>query len=171
MYFLQHITRRPHDAQRKLSVRKTTVSAGYYNKYGCFGTIDPYAPVLEALIRTQTSVCHCRPCRKITGGVASLNLTVATKVFELQSGNLKTIRTTHIDEGFEFTLAFCADCGSPIYAMPHGDPQFDIVVMQVGTIDSPALLEMPPKVELNAKCRLGWVKKLEGAEQRQAYVN
>jgi hypothetical protein len=96
-------------------------------------------------------------------------LTVPTNAFELQSGNLKTVRTTHIDEGFEFSLAFCDDCGSPIYAVPHWDG-FDNVVIQVGTLDDPTVLEMPPKTELNTKCRLGWVDRLEGADQRQAYA-
>ena len=109
-------------------------------------------------------------CRKITGGVTSLNLTVPTSAFKLTSGILKTVRTKHVDEDFDFSLAFCGDCGSPIYVVPHWQPQPDIVVIQVGTLDNVSLLELRPKVELNVKHRLQWVEQLEGSEQRQAYT-
>ncbi|OAP57078.1 hypothetical protein AYL99_09191 [Fonsecaea erecta] len=126
--------------------------------------IDPGAA------ETQTKACHCRPCRKITGAFTSLNLTVPSKAFALTNGSLKTVKTTHADEGFEFALAFCPDCGSPIYAVPYWAGPQDILVIQVGTLDDADVLEKVPAVEMNVKHRLGWVKDVEGAEQKEKYV-
>ncbi|EXJ72136.1 uncharacterized protein A1O5_04640 [Cladophialophora psammophila CBS 110553] len=118
----------------------------------------------------QTKTCHCRPCRKITGAVMSLNLTVSSKSFSLTNGTLKTVKTTHCDEGFEFSLAFCQECGSPVYAVPHWAGAQDILVIQVGTLDDANVLQRAPAVEMNVKQRLGWVKEVEGAEQKEKYV-
>lgn len=113
-------------------------------------------------------MCHCRPCRKITGGTTSLNLTVPATAFILKSGSLKTVTTRHIDEGFEYSLSFCEECGIPIYAVPQFLP--DKRVIQVGTLDDVGLLEQKPATEINVKHRLGWVGEVDGAEQRQKYV-
>ncbi|KIW27143.1 uncharacterized protein PV07_06910 [Cladophialophora immunda] len=118
----------------------------------------------------ETKTCHCRPCRKITGAFTSLNLTVPSTSFALTNGSLKTVKTTHVDEGFEFSLAFCPECGSPIYAVPHGPGLRDILVIQVGTLDDVNLLQKAPTVEMNVMHRLGWVKEVEGAEQKEKYV-
>ncbi|KEF51208.1 uncharacterized protein A1O9_12711 [Exophiala aquamarina CBS 119918] len=122
----------------------------------------------------KTSLCHCRPCRKISGGTASLNLTVPDKNFVLKTGELKKVRTTHVDEGFDFSIAFCPDCGSPIYGQPHpnpGDPELGIVVIQVGTLDNMGPLKATPTVEINVKHRLPWVGKVESAHQKRTYVD
>jgi hypothetical protein len=87
----------------------------------------------------------------------------------LTSGNLKTLKTKHVDEGFEFSLSFCEECGSAIYAVPHPPPQPDIVIIQAGTIDDVDVLDKPPVTELNVKHRLGWIHPIDGAEQRVRY--
>lgn len=122
--------------------------------------------------RLQTSVCHCRPCRKISGATGSVNLAIPIASFALTKGELKKVRTTHIDEGFEFSIAFCGDCGSPIYGQPHPKegPQSPIVVIQVGTLDDSGPLEAIPVQEINIKHRLPWVGKIDTALQKRTYV-
>lgn len=121
-----------------------------------------------------TSTCHCRPCRKITGGTTSLNLPVQASAFTLQKGNLKNTTNTHVDEGFQFTVAFCSECGSPIYAEafldPNAAPGSNPLIIQAGTLDDVGPLEAPPTEELNVKHRLNWVGVVAGAKQRQGYV-
>lgn len=115
----------------------------------------------------KTSLCHCRPCRKISGSTRSLNLTIPEPVFTLKSGQLKSVKLKHIDEGFDYSLFFCENCGSPIYAKPHfleGK-----LVIQVGTIDNVELLQNAPSVELNVRHRLGWAHHVVDAEQREGY--
>ena len=93
--------------------------------------------------------------------------------FKLRKGSLKSKRHTHVDEGFQFALAFCGDCGSPIYAEPYFDPDAEPgsgpYVVQVGTLDSTGPLVAIPVKELNVKHRLGWVGALAGAEQKKEY--
>ena len=108
-------------------------------------------------------------CRKITGASTSVNLDIPKANFRLTSGDLKRIRTTHKDEGFEFSIAFCGDCGSPIVAEPHLEGFEDVVIIQVGTLDDPQVLESNPAVELNTQHRLAWNTAVEGAEQKIAY--
>jgi hypothetical protein len=119
-------------------------------------------------------VCHCRPCRKISGATGSLNLVVPIASFNLKAGELKKIRTTHCDEGFEFTVAFCGDCGSPIYGQPHpktaGAPA-EVVAIQVGTLDDVGPLETTPVQEINVKHRLPWVGEIDCAVQKRTYVD
>jgi len=125
--------------------------------------IDPKAS------STETKVCHCRSCRKITGSYVSLNLSVPATSFSLTSGNLKTVSREHVDyKGFKFSLCFCPDCGSPIYAKPGG--QENMIIIQVGALDDVALLEKKPTVEMNTKNKLGWVHDIDGAKQLEGYV-
>jgi hypothetical protein len=108
-------------------------------------------------------------CRKITSAYTSSNLTVPTKNFRLKTGELKRVRTTHKDDGFEFSILFCPDCGTSIYAEPHIEAMKDVVIIQVGTIDDVDVIERQPGAELNVKHRMPWAIEIEGAKQNQGY--
>ncbi|KAF4311565.1 glutathione-dependent formaldehyde-activating [Botryosphaeria dothidea] len=118
----------------------------------------------------KTTTCHCRSCRKITSATTSLNLTAPSSAFKLIKGTLKTVTTRHIDEGFDFSIAFCGSCGSAIYALPPGQPPPPVVIIQVGTLDDAAPLEATPEKELNIKYRPGWVGEAKGAVQCRTYI-
>jgi hypothetical protein len=109
-------------------------------------------------------------CRKITSAYTSANLSVPSSKFHLLSGELKRVRTKHKDDGFEFSVLFCPDCGSAIYVEAH-IPAFEgSVIIQTGTLDEPVqMLLDTPGVELNVKHRMPWVGEVDGAEQRQGY--
>jgi hypothetical protein len=100
----------------------------------------------------------------------SLNLVVPKPSFKLNNGSLKTVRTKHCDEDFEFTLAFCPECGSPVYAVPHWKGVGDIVVVQVGTLDDESWVEKLPGKEINIWKRVGWAEKIDRAEQKERYT-
>lgn len=95
-------------------------------------------------------------------------MTVPATDFILDGGSLKSCTTKHFDEDFEYSLFFCEDCGSPVYARPLWLP--DKCVIQVGLLDDMELLEKTPKVELNVKHRFQWLQPVHGAEQREKYV-
>jgi hypothetical protein len=84
-------------------------------------------------------------------------------------GKLKIKEIKHVDEGFIFTVAFCADCGSPIYAAAPFPGLDDPCLIQAGTLDNEALLESTLLFEVNVWKRLGWVGRVKGAEQREKY--
>lgn len=119
----------------------------------------------------KTSACHCRVCRKITSATTSLNLAVPQSSFRLTNGTLKTFSTTHFDEGFAVTFAFCSDCSSTIHAEAHlGETSEKQYIIQVGTLDDTGPLEATPTVELNIKHRPAWLGPIAGAEQRRSYA-
>jgi hypothetical protein len=108
-------------------------------------------------------------CRKITGAATSVNLDIPAENFRLTSGTLKRVRTTHVDDGFDFSIAFCGDCGSPIIAEPHIEDMQGVVIIQVGSLDDTETLESKPVVELNTKHRLPWITAIHGAKQKAGY--
>jgi hypothetical protein len=94
---------------------------------------------------------------------------VARSAFSVQSGNLKLVHPKHPDDSFEFTYAFCGDCGTPVYAAVE---EFaGKVIIQAGSLDDEEDLQMTPVVELNVRRRLGWVSEVKGAEQNQGYAH
>ncbi|KIV86885.1 hypothetical protein PV11_02467 [Exophiala sideris] len=95
-------------------------------------------------------------------------MTVPATAFILNSGTLKTVKTQHMDEGFDFALSFCEDCGSPIYAEAQFLP--DKRIIQVGTLDDEEYLQQIPAAELNVNHRLHWIKPVDNAGQREKYV-
>src|ERR1700761_9128087 len=107
-------------------------------------------------------------CRKITSAYTSANVDIPASNFHLKSGELKRIRTTHKDDGFEFSILFCPDCGSSIYAEPHIEGWKDAIIIQAGTFDD-VTVEQRPAVELNTKHRMPWITEVEGAEQKDGY--
>lgn len=111
---------------------------------------------------------YCRPCRKITGATTSLNLTVPATAFTLNSGTLKTVKSKHMDEGFDFQLSFCEACGSPIFAEAPFLP--DQRIIQAGTLDDEEYLQRAPATELNVKHRPHWIKSVDDAGQKEKYV-
>jgi len=133
-------------------------------------TYEADIPVDETGKPRAISLCHCRMCRKITGAYTSSNLDIPAANFHLKSGTLKRVGITHKDDGFEFSVLFCPDCGSSIYAQAH-IPEFrEVVILQTGTLDDPVeMLEEAPSKELNTKHRMPWIKAVEGAEQKDGY--
>lgn len=107
-------------------------------------------------------------CRKITGATTSLNLSIPSTTFTLTSGKLKFLRTTHSDDGFEFKLAFCENCGTPIYVELEGTMS-GVYVVQAGSLDDTSPLEAVPAEELNIKHRMKWISAIDGAVQKEGY--
>jgi hypothetical protein len=122
----------------------------------------------------QTSLCHCQQCRKISGATYSVNLTVPVSDFSLTRGELKKYRTKHPEAGFEYSLSFCPECSTPVYAEVHpseGAPAVGTVVLQVGTLDDPTLLEHTPAEEMNINHRVQWSAPIPSAKQKRTYVD
>ena len=79
------------------------------------------------------------------------------------------IRTLQNDVGFELTLSFCGDCGTPIYAEPHLPDWEDVVIIQVGSLDDFDAIQSVPGFELNIVHRPGWIAAVHGADQKPSY--
>lgn len=87
-------------------------------------------------IKAQTSfniVCYCRDCQQISGS-NSLPQMIVDQSDVVLSGPVKK-HSWKSDSGNTLTLAFCNDCGSPLYKhTAMADGKFAIAV---GTLDEP----------------------------------
>ncbi|KZO90311.1 hypothetical protein CALVIDRAFT_551645 [Calocera viscosa TUFC12733] len=108
----------------------------------------------------RTSICHCRNCKKFTGGESGVTIKIPKNAFRITQG--KT--TEHImDDGSGTNLhrEFCGTCGGPI--LEYGDPAADKQRYFWGTLDEPDAL--PPKGEFFCKDRAGWMPEIKGKQK------
>ncbi|MCJ1245352.1 hypothetical protein MMC30_002556 [Trapelia coarctata] len=112
----------------------------------------------------EPALCHCLDCRKISGSTYSTNIVVPASGFSVTSGTPKTISKT-ADGGNPITSHFCGDCGSTLFRT--GDSFPGLTIIKVGVMDDVDAFEgARPGVELFSGGRVGWVKGVEGAEQK-----
>lgn len=76
--------------------------------------------------------CHCKSCRKASGSAFGANVGVDRADFHLLSGG-DTLREFESSPGKR--RAFCARCGSPIYA--YLDRTRDVLRIRLGSLDTP----------------------------------
>lgn len=76
--------------------------------------------------------CHCRSCRKASGSAFGANAGVERTAFRLLSG-ADSLREFESSSGK--LRAFCARCGSPIYAYLTKSPE--MLRIRLGSLDTP----------------------------------
>jgi hypothetical protein len=63
----------------------------------------------------SVTICHCTACQNLTGSAYRVTVPARAEDFRLISGTPK-VYIKVADSGRRRVQAFCADCGSPIYA-------------------------------------------------------
>ena len=115
--------------------------------------------------REAVRICHCADCQHMSGSAYRVNVAAAAQTFVLRSGVPKVyVRTA--DSGNERAHAFCADCGTQIYAAARRDPP--TYSIRVGTLQQRA--ELAPKRQIWCRSALAWVSDLRNIPpvERQA---
>lgn len=64
----------------------------------------------------NVTICHCTDCQMLTGTAFRITVQAAAEDFRLTAGRPKTYRKLTADSGIPRIHAFCAECGSPVYA-------------------------------------------------------
>ncbi|MEP2534360.1 GFA family protein [Shimia sp.] len=82
--------------------------------------------------------CHCRQCQHIAGGAPQYYMVFKTEDFRFTAGTVKTFERQDIDD--PVSRAFCETCGTHISTRR---PDFDGVILKVGTLDDPACFQAP----------------------------
>jgi hypothetical protein len=77
-------------------------------------------------------VCHCLDCQKSSGGPPNYVALVPKLAFEVTKGEAK-VYTCQADSGAEVGRAFCAECGTPLWAVPGSQAPFFPV--KLGALD------------------------------------
>ena len=115
------------------------------------------------------AICHCKSCRKLSGGTNTLCCLVPLQSFQYESGSpVKSAMVTHEEGNFELTVNFCSDCGTSC----HKEAElFDgVAIIFAGTLDDgEALLKSPPNAELWVKDKLPWLGDVKGAKLCQEF--
>jgi hypothetical protein len=67
-------------------------------------------------------ICHCTDCQTLTGSAYRINVQTPAASFVLRSGTPK-IYIKLAESGNKRAHAFCANCGTPIYATEPDEPR------------------------------------------------
>lgn len=106
-------------------------------------------------------ICHCTDCQTLTGSAYRVSVPAPAASFRLLRGQPKVYIKT-ADSGSKRAHAFCADCGSPIYAAaPQDTPTYSL---RVGALRQRA--ELPPKRRIWCRSALPWSLDLQGLPER-----
>jgi hypothetical protein len=99
---------------------------------------------------------------QISGGAYSINVVVPEDGFEIKSGKPKSISKT-ADSGKGITSHFCGDCGTTLFR--DGQNFAGMKIIKAGVLDDPSSLDSiaKPAVELFSNHRVGWIAKVDGA--------
>jgi hypothetical protein len=112
------------------------------------GAISFEADVDPAMV----GVCHCTDCQALSGSAFTVFVRVPKAAFRLTRGAPKIYVKT-AESGNRRAQAFCADCGTRLYAAAEKDPP--VFNLRVGTIRQRAAL--PPKAQVWCRSALPWV--------------
>jgi hypothetical protein len=110
----------------------------------------------------QTSICHCSDCQTLTG--TAYRVSVPAKVDDLRflKGAPKIYVKT-AESGRQRAQAFCAQCGTPIYASdPHEPKLFNL---RTGALAERA--ELKPSRQIWCRSALDWVQELGGMDMHE----
>lgn len=118
------------------------------------GRITFEAEIEPARVR----VCHCADCQTLSGSAFRVTAPAREADFRLLTGSPKHYVKT-AESGAARDQAFCADCGSPIYATAAKgtDRTFGI---RVGTLRQRA--QLTPRRQFWSRSRLPWLPPLPG---------
>ncbi len=103
----------------------------------------------------KAGICHCSDCQSLTGSAFSLFVQVPKEGFRLTSGEPKVYVKT-AQSGNRRAQAFCADCGSRLWAAAEKDSP--IYNLRIGTLHERA--ELRPHSQLWCRSALPWINDL-----------
>ncbi len=105
----------------------------------------------------KAGVCHCTDCQTLTGSAFSLFLQVPRENFHLTDGEPKIYVKT-AESGNRRAQAFCANCGTRLWASAEKDPA--VFNLRIGTLRERA--NLPPRTQIWCRSALPWVNDLGG---------
>jgi hypothetical protein len=110
--------------------------------------------------QTNQILCHCPPCRKLSGSTYSTNIILPLANLTIH-GSPQSIFSRKGDSGRSVTPHWCDGCGVTVYVIAEGLQGMAIV--KAGTIDDEGWLEARgPAIEVYCKDKLSWLPKLAG---------
>jgi hypothetical protein len=108
-------------------------------------------------------ICHCTDCQTMSGSAFRTVVPTKEGTFVLLSGEPK-IYVKVAESGNRRQLAFCADCGTPIYSAPPGNLA-KVVVLRVGAIRQRG--QLPPTEQYWFRSAQRWLQNLSAVKTRE----
>ncbi|KIJ54670.1 hypothetical protein M422DRAFT_73571 [Sphaerobolus stellatus SS14] len=124
-------------------------------KGSCYCRNIEYQLDLASPDDARTSLCHCKNCKKFTGGPFGVTTKIPKSSFTVTQGKTKE----HVADNGSGTLLhreFCDTCGGPI--LEYGEHAGDFIYVFHGTLDDPNALS--PKGEFFCKLRSNWMPEI-----------
>jgi hypothetical protein len=106
----------------------------------------------------MVSICHCSDCQTLSGTAFRVAIFAPEEKFRLTRGEPKIYVKTG-ESGNKRAQAFCAECGSPIYATSVGEGP-KAYGIRVGTARQRD--QLPPKRQIWHRSAVAWLPELEG---------
>jgi hypothetical protein len=103
------------------------------------------------------AICHCRDCKKASGGEAAVFFGVPQDDFTLLSGKPKGHHYA-AESGKGLDRNFCPDCGARLFTS-NLESFPGLVFVTLGSLDRPDLIV--PRLEMFTKRRLHWASPLD----------
>lgn len=100
-------------------------------------------------------ICHCTDCQTLSGTAFRTVVAAKKEGFQLLTGEPKVYIKT-AESGNKRAQAFCADCGTPLWATAPTDPQ--VYGLRVGTIRQRS--ELNPRRQVWARSAQGWLNEI-----------
>lgn len=97
--------------------------------------------------------CHCKTCKKITGGAFETVAVVAEDHLEIVADQEALASYRIHDTAIKY---FCRTCGTPVFNAVNKYPGNRMI--QVGSLDEPALVA--PAINIFCESMLPWVKEI-----------
>lgn len=115
----------------------------------------------EADVQPGTiSVCHCDDCQTHSGSAFRANISATAESFRMVKGVPRTYVKTSASGAKRF-LAFCDNCGTPLYACAVENPA--TYSLRIGTLKQRHELGLPMR-QIWEKRHLHWVKLAENMD-------
>ena len=102
------------------------------------------------------TICHCTDCQTMSGAPYRVTVPVKAANFALRGQPKTYIKTS--DSGSKRVLAFCGDCGSPIYSTSLGDPA--VFNLRLGMVTQRA--QLAPKMQGWCQSAMPWAADISG---------
>jgi len=103
---------------------------------------------------TAVAVCHCADCQILTATAFRVSVRASTLTF---TAGAPKVYTKTAESGRKREQAFCADCGSPIYATSPG-PDPKVYNIRTGVIHERE--QLAPSRQIWLRSKVAWLDTL-----------
>lgn len=111
----------------------------------------------------MVSICHCKDCQTLSGTAFRVSVFTSGENFRLTRGEPK-VYVKIAESGNKRAQAFCAKCGSPIYATSVGEGP-KAYGIRLGTARQRD--QLPPKRQIWHRSAVAWLPEMEGLATKE----